>query len=122
MKKISVMMFFFVCLFGCAMFKVYYSYNVSVKNIGDIKLRDIEITSDHGFWYRTGYLSKDAAKTLGGLKSAQPNGIYTIVVERMNKEKFKDVVDLHGEIGKGFRGEIIFLIDGSNKVTYKLEQ
>ena len=113
MKKISVMMFFGVCLFGCAMFKVY---------IGDIKLRDIEITSDHGFWYRTGYLSKDAAKTLGGLKRAQPNGIYTIVVERINKEKFKDVVDLHGEIGKGFRGEIIFLVDGSNKVTYKLEQ
>ena len=122
MKKISIITFFFLCLIGCAMFKIYYDYNVSVKNIGDIKLRDIEITSDHGFWYRTGYLSKDAAKTLGGLKRAQPNGIYTIIVEQMNKEKFKYVVDLHGEIGRGFRGKIIFLVDGSNKVTYKLEQ
>ena len=103
------------------MFKVYYAYNVSAKNIGETKLRDVIITSDIGFWHATGYLSKGAVKTLGGLKRVPPNGKYTIVVERMNKEKFQDVVDLHSDIGKGFRGEIVFLVDESGHVTYELD-
>ena len=121
MKKRFAMLFFFVCLIGCAMFKVYYDYSVSAKNIGDIKLRDVNITSDQGFWHRTGYLPKGAVKTLAGLKRVPPNGIYTIEVERMNKEKYQDVIDLHSEIGKGFRGEIVFLVDENGHVAYELD-
>ena len=79
------------------------------------------ITSDKGFWHRTGYLPKGAVKTLAGLKPVPPNGIYTIVIERMNKEMFESVVDLHDKVEKGFRGDIIFLIDDDNNISYALK-
>lgn len=108
-------------LSGCAMYKVYYDYNVSVKNIGSEKLRDVTITSDKDFWHRTGYLPKSAVKTLGGLKSVPPNGVYTIVVLTMNKEMHESLVDLHNKVKKGFRGEIVFLVDKDYHVTYELD-
>lgn len=121
MRNLSIALLLFVCFNGCTMYKVYYDYNVSAKNIGESLLQDVIITSDKGFWHETGYLNMGAVKTLGGLKTVAPNGIYTIVVEDMNDDRYSGVVDLHKEIGKGFRGEIIFLVGDKNNVTYKLE-
>jgi hypothetical protein len=121
MKKILLSHIIFMCLIGCAMYKVYYAYNVSAKNAGERKLRDIIITSDIGFWHATGYLNKGAEKTLGGLKPVPPNGIYSIVVENLEKERHTSVIDLHNKIKKGFRGEIVFLVDKDYHVTYELE-
>jgi len=121
MRNRSVVLFLFLCLSGCGMYKVYYDYDVSVKNIGETKLRDVVITSDKGFWHSTGYLNGDATKTLAGLKSVPPNSVYTIVIERNNREEFENIVDLHDKVRKGFRGDIIFFVDDNNHVTYGLE-
>ena len=104
MKNISLFIIMFMFLNGCAMYKVYYAYNVSAKNAGERKLRDIIITSNKGFWHATGYLNKGAVKTLGGLKPVPPNGNYTIVVQNLEKERHTSVVDLQDKIAKGFRG------------------
>lgn len=121
MRWLSIIMFLVICLNGCAIYKVYYDYKVSAKNIGEIKLRDVCISSDKGFWFRTGYLPERDVKTLSGLKSAPPNGIYTVVVVDMNDDRYSGVVDLHSEIGKGFRGDIIFMVGDKKSVTYELE-
>ena len=120
MRNLSISMLLFACFCGCGMYKIYYDYDVSAQNIGEIMLRDVIITSDKGFWHATGYLSNGAVKTLAGLKSVPPNSVYTIVIERMNKEMFESVVDLHDIVGKGFRGDVVFLIDDNNHVTYAL--
>ena len=121
MRNLSITLLLLVCISGCAMFNVYYAYNVSAKNIGELKLRDVIITSDKEFWHATGYLNKGATKTLGGLKPVPPNGIYTIVVQDMNKDRYSTIIDLHDKIGKGFRGEIVFLVDENYHVSYQLK-
>ncbi len=121
MRNLSISMFLFACFYGCGMYKIYYDYDVSAQNIGEIMLRDVIITSDKGFWHATGYLSNGSVKTLAGLKAVPPNGVYTIVIERMNKEIFESDVDLNDKLGKGFRGDVVFLIDDNNHVTYVLK-
>ena len=121
MRKLLTVMLVFMLFNGCAMFNVYYAYNVSAKNIGESLLRDVIITSDKDFWHATGYLNKGATKTLGGLKPVPPNGIYTIVVQDMNKDRYSTIIDLHNKIGKGFRGEIVFLVDENYHVSYQLK-
>jgi len=121
MRNLSITIFLLACFYGCGMYKIYYDYDVSAKNIGEIMLRDVCITSENGFWHRTGYLPKGAVKTLAGLKSVPPNSVYTIVIERINKEKFENIVDLHDKVRKGFRGDIVFFVDDNNHVTYGLE-
>lgn len=121
MKILSIVLFLFVFIIGCVVNKTSYDYNISAKNIGETKLRNVTITSDKGLWHGTGYLNKGAVKTLGGYKSWPPNGVYTIVVETMDKQASKAVVDLQDKIEKDFRGEIVFLVDEKNNLSYTLE-
>ena len=106
---------------GCSFFKVHYSYSVNAKNVGQQMISDVEITSLSGFWHETGYLSENSMKGLGGPQSVPPNDIYTIRIERKGQETTKSVIDLKEKIKWNFKGDIIFLIDDLNNISYELK-
>ena len=121
MIKKTVVLFSLMVLIGCSILKIYYDYSVNAKNIGKKMIDDVEIESSSGFWHGTGYLSGNAMKGLGGLQSVPPNDIYTIIVERRYQMPIKKVIDLRDKVKNNFRGDIIFVIDDNNHISYELK-
>lgn len=120
--SIRVIILVFVMLFnGCYFFQAYYDYTVNAKNVGQEMIDDVEITTSSGFWHETGYLSGNAMKGLGGPQSVPPNDIYTIIVERRYQMPIKKVIDLRDKVKNNFRGDIIFVIDDNNHISYELK-
>ena len=117
-----MILIYFAILSGCAFYKSSYEYSVIVKNSGERMIKDVQITSANGFWHETGYLSKTASKGIIGPQSVAPNSTYDIVIERKYQKASKHFIDLQDKIGKYFKGQIIFIIDDEDNVSYELKK
>ena len=122
MRIIFFGLVFIVILFGCSIGKGYYGYRVHVKNVGTHELRDVEIESQKGFWFGTGYLGGGALAGIGRPQQAPPNDIFTIILKREDGTEAKHIMDLREIVEKGFRGRILIIINDNNELKYELQK
>ncbi len=123
MKRLSIVLSlaFLPIVFGCSMGKVYYDYIVDVKNVGVQKFHDVEIESQQGFWFRTGYLVGGSVAGIGSPQPAPPNDIFTIILKREDGKKTEQVIDLRDKVEKGYRGRLLFIVNDDNELKYELQ-
>jgi hypothetical protein len=107
---------------GCTIMKVYYDYEMDVRNHGLLDLQDVGVTSEKGFRFDFGYVSKGAIASLGSPQPTQPNDIYTLTLEYVDGSKAEKIVDLREKIKTGYKGIILFIINENNELVYELKE
>lgn len=122
LRSVIVSLAFMFIVGGCSMVNTYYGYSVHVKNIGSRDFDDVEIESQQGFWFRSGYLIKDSHAAIASPQSAPPNDIFLFVIKEEGGSEIKRTIDMRDKVERSFRGELYFIIDDNNNIKIELQK
>ncbi len=97
-----------------------YSYSMIVVNTGTEPMRALNIQSLDTEWSDYGphsILSAASQSTHRGPIPAPPNGRFVYSWRDAKGGEHREEIDMRGKVSRLFQGEIVFIVDGDNKLT-----
>ena len=116
-----IVLSFFLVGTGCTTLRWSYNYSIVAENVGTTTLNDFEMSSQKGFWFFAGDVTKGSSAGVGRPQVTPPNDIYTIILTREDSTKVKRVLDLREKISRSFQGWLTFTIDDNNNIGFKIK-
>jgi hypothetical protein len=116
----SLLMFCAFVLSGCMTLNGGYSYELTVVNISSDKIHALNIQSldtDWDFYGPYSILSPYAPKTHHGPIPAPPDGRFVYRWRDGKGVEHREEIDLGKKVSRLFQGQIVFIVDGVNKLT-----
>jgi hypothetical protein len=121
MKLLAPLLAVWVCLVGgCMAVNGGYAYSMIVVNTGTESVHAINIQSLNTGWSDYGpysILSSVSQKTNRGPIPAPPNGRFVYSWRDAKGGEHREEIDMSGKVSRLFQGEIVFIVDGDNKLT-----
>jgi hypothetical protein len=121
MKLLAPLLALWACLFsGCMTARSGYSYSMIMVNTGQEKMHALNIRSldtDWEFFGPYSILSPFAESVHTGPIPAPPNGRFVYSWRDAKGGEHREEIDMEGKVSRQFKGEIVFIVDGDNKLT-----
>ena len=112
-----------VTLAGCQTMNGGYSYAIIFMNTSEAKLTDLSISSgDWSFYGPASVLVPYAEKVHNGPIPVSPKSVFAVSWKSSNGVEHRETVDLRKKASVLFQGEIVFTIDGANKLAVEFFQ
>ncbi len=121
MKLITSLLLLCTCLVGgCMTLNGGYAYELTVVNTGQEDMHALNIQSlntDWNFYGPYSVLIPYAPSTHHGPIPAPPNGRFVYRWRDAKGSEHREEIDLSKKVSRLFQGEIVFIVDGANKLT-----
>jgi hypothetical protein len=97
-------------------------YHIELKNLGDVRIIDVQISSKHGFGDHFSFVVPHSSRVDMGPQRHPYADIWTISWRRPNGAAFQKELDLRKGLEVPDRGTLSFQIDENNELTCVAEE